>query len=88
VVELREFAPWLVAPDLSISFTGALSASFEPQWKLHHEGKCQPQMCQLQGARLDRQPPPQFACALKKPPLNRTSESAIPKISFLLIIFS
>ena len=41
---------------------------------------------QLQGERLDRQP--QSACAPKKPPLTRTSESAIPKINFLLIFIS
>jgi hypothetical protein len=80
-----------------------LFTSFEPQPNPQKEGKCQLQgerdaklqlqgerlaKLQLQGERLDRQPLPQFACALKKPPLTKTSESAIAKISFLLIFIS
>jgi hypothetical protein len=80
------------------SFTGAASASLEPQLKPQREGKCQLQgeemcqlqgeeMCQLQGDRPDRQPP-HSACALKNAPPTRTSEIAIPKISIFLIFVS
>jgi hypothetical protein len=70
-----------------------LFTSFEPQPNPQKEGKCQLQgerldKLQLQGERLDRQPPPQLACALNKPPLTRTSESAIPIISVFLIFIS
>lgn len=67
---------------LSASVAGGVSASAEPQWNAKTEGKRQ-----LQGERPDRLSR-QLACALKKPPLIRTSENAIPRIRFLLIFIS
>jgi hypothetical protein len=79
-------------------FIACLSASLEPQLK--QEDKRQPQgfkfqlqgfKFQLQGFKFKRQPQglrPQSACALKRPPLTRTSESAIATISVLHISIS
>jgi hypothetical protein len=88
-----EYAPWQVASDLSISLADALFATFKPKPVPHTEGKCQlhgerKDRLQLQGEKLEAQPPPQFACALKKPPLTRTKASAIPIISVFLIFIS
>jgi len=91
----------LQAVGVSVSLTGSMTTSFVAQPQPQKEGKCQLQgeraeKFQLQGERklklmpqglrLGRQP--QSACALNKPPLTRTRESAIPITSNFLIFTS